>query len=63
MQSVLIVDDEKHTRDGLVAVLSDDYDVLAASNADEAIGREVYASHSHDRCPSCSGSGSVPTIR
>ena len=29
MQSVLIVDDEKHTRDGLVAVLSDDYDVLA----------------------------------
>ena len=37
MQSVLIVDDEKHTRDGLVAVLSDDYDVLAASNADEAV--------------------------
>lgn len=34
-----------------------------ASNADEAIGREVYTSHSHDRCPSCSGSGSVPTIR
>ena len=37
MQSVLIVDDEKHTRDGLVAVLSDGYDVLAASNADEAV--------------------------
>ena len=37
MQSVLIVDDEKNTRDGLVAVLSDDYDVLAASNADEAV--------------------------
>lgn len=37
MQSVLIVDDEKHTRDGLAAVLSDDYDVLAAANADEAI--------------------------
>ena len=37
MQSVLIVDDEKHTRDGLAAVLSDDYDVLAATNADEAI--------------------------
>ena len=26
-------------------------------------GREVYASHSHDRCPSCSGRGTVPTIR
>ena len=37
MQSILIVDDEKHTRDGLSAVLSDSYDVLAASNADEAI--------------------------
>lgn len=37
MQSVLIVDDETHTRDGLVAVLSDDYDVLAAANADEAV--------------------------
>ena len=37
MRSVLIVDDEKHTRDGLTAVLSDSYDVFAASNADEAI--------------------------
>lgn len=37
MQTILIVDDEKHTRDGLVAALSDDYDVLAAANADEAI--------------------------
>ena len=37
MQSVLIVDDEKHTRDGLVAALADNYDVLAAANADEAI--------------------------
>ncbi len=37
MQSILIVDDEKHTRDGLSAVLSDNYDVFAASNADEAI--------------------------
>ncbi len=37
MQSILIVDDEKHTRDGLSAVLSDTYDVFAASNADEAI--------------------------
>ncbi len=37
MKSVLIVDDEKHTRDGLSAVLSDSYDVFAASSADEAI--------------------------
>ena len=37
MRSVLIVDDEKHTRDGLSAVLADSYDVFAASNADEAI--------------------------
>lgn len=37
MQSVLVVDDEKHTRDGLAAVLADNYDVFAASNADEAI--------------------------
>ncbi len=33
----MIVDDEKHTRDGLCAVLADNYDVFAASNADEAI--------------------------
>ena len=26
-------------------------------------GREVPASHSHDRCPSCGGKGTVPTIR
>ena len=37
MKSILIVDDEKHTRDGLSAVLADDYDVFAASGADEAI--------------------------
>ena len=37
MQSVLVVDDEKHTRDGLAAVLADNYDVFAASSADEAI--------------------------
>ncbi len=37
MRSVLIVDDEKHTRDGLSAVLADSYDVFAASSADEAI--------------------------
>ena len=37
MKSVLIVDDEKHTRDGMAAVLADNYDVFAAANADEAI--------------------------
>lgn len=26
-------------------------------------GKEVSASHSHDRCPSCMGKGTVPTIR
>ena len=41
MQSVLIVDDEKNTRDGLAAVLSDDYDVLAAADADEAIKLKI----------------------
>ncbi|WOO39743.1 sigma-54 dependent transcriptional regulator [Rubellicoccus peritrichatus] len=34
--SILIVDDEKHTRDGLSAVLEDDYDVTTARDADEA---------------------------
>lgn len=34
--SVLIIDDEKHTREGLVQALEDEYDVFAASNADEA---------------------------
>ena len=37
MRSILIVDDEKHTRDGLSAVLADSYDVFAAADADEAI--------------------------
>lgn len=37
MQSILIVDDEKNTRDGLCRALGDDFDVFAASNADEAI--------------------------
>ncbi|PWM28727.1 MAG: transcriptional regulator [Verrucomicrobia bacterium] len=37
MDSVLIVDDERHTRDGLSAMLADSYDVFAAANADEAI--------------------------
>lgn len=34
--SILIVDDEKNTREGLMTVLEDDYDVYLASNADEA---------------------------
>ena len=37
MESVLVVDDEKHTRDGLVSMLSESYDVFAAANADEAV--------------------------
>jgi two-component system, NtrC family, response regulator AtoC len=34
--SVLIVDDEKHTRDGLQQALAENYDVTVAANADEA---------------------------
>jgi PleD family two-component response regulator len=34
--SVLIVDDEKHTREGLQQALADSYDVSIAANADEA---------------------------
>ena len=34
--SVLIVDDEKHTREGLQQALAEHYDVTVASNADEA---------------------------
>ncbi len=34
--SVLIVDDEKHTREGLQQALQDHYDVSVAANADEA---------------------------
>ncbi len=34
--SVLIVDDEKHTRDGLRQALEENYDVSVAANADEA---------------------------
>lgn len=37
MQSILIVDDEKNTREGLCRALGDDFDVFAASNADDAI--------------------------
>jgi DNA-binding NtrC family response regulator len=36
LPSVLIVDDEKHTRDGLRQALEDDYDISLAANADEA---------------------------
>jgi DNA-binding NtrC family response regulator len=36
MPSVLIVDDEKHTREGLQQALADSYDVSVAANADEA---------------------------
>src|SRR5512133_3287533 len=34
--SVLIVDDEKHTREGLQQALAESYDVTVAANADEA---------------------------
>ena len=34
--TILIVDDEKNTREGLRIALEDDYDVYSASNADEA---------------------------
>ena len=36
LPSVLIVDDEKHTREGLRQALEDEYDVSVAANADEA---------------------------
>ena len=34
--SLLIVDDEKHTREGLQQALADNYDVSVAASADEA---------------------------
>jgi DNA-binding NtrC family response regulator len=34
--TILIVDDEKHTREGLMLALEDEYDVYIASDADEA---------------------------
>jgi DNA-binding NtrC family response regulator len=37
--SVLIVDDEKHTRDGLQQALEDNYDVTVAGSADEAFNQ------------------------
>ncbi len=44
MQSVLIVDDERNTREGLSKVLGDSFDVFAAANADDAI-RMLDAEH------------------
>ena len=35
--SVLIVDDEKHTREGLQQALADNYDVTVAAGSDEAV--------------------------
>ena len=37
LPSLLIVDDEKHTRDGLNAALEIDYDIFLARDADEAL--------------------------
>ncbi|MET0261381.1 MAG: sigma-54 dependent transcriptional regulator, partial [Rariglobus sp.] len=39
LSSVLIVDDEKHTRDGLRQALEEDYDVSVAANAEEAFNQ------------------------
>lgn len=36
LATVLIVDDEKHTREGLMLALEEEYDVFLASDADEA---------------------------
>ncbi|MFW5883504.1 MAG: response regulator, partial [Verrucomicrobiota bacterium] len=35
-QTVLIVDDEKHTREGLGTALEDEYEVYTAASAEEA---------------------------
>jgi DNA-binding NtrC family response regulator len=35
--TILIVDDEKHTRDGLRQSLEEDFDVYTAGNIDEAL--------------------------
>ncbi|CAM2770710.1 sigma-54-dependent transcriptional regulator [Rariglobus hedericola] len=39
LSSVLIVDDEKHTRDGLRQALEEEYDVSVAANAEEAFNQ------------------------
>jgi len=44
--SVLIVDDEKHTREGLQQALAENYDVTLAANAEEAYN--LMAEHSYD---------------
>jgi len=44
--SVLIVDDEKHTREGLQQALADNYDVTVAANAEEAFN--LMESHPYD---------------
>ena len=36
LPTVLIVDDERHTREGLQQVLEDQYDIYLAENADQA---------------------------
>lgn len=36
-KTVLIVDDEKHTRDGLRSAFEDEFDVYVAANGTEAI--------------------------
>jgi DNA-binding NtrC family response regulator len=36
--TILIVDDEKHTREGLMLALEEDYDIFLASDAEEAFG-------------------------
>ena len=37
--TVLIVDDERHTRDGLQLALEDSFDVSVAASADEAFNQ------------------------
>jgi two-component system response regulator AtoC len=44
--SVLIVDDEKHTREGLQQALADNYDVTVAANAEEAFN--LMEAHPYD---------------
>ena len=44
--SVLIIDDEKHTREGLQQALEDHYDVSVAGNADEAFN--LMEAQAHD---------------
>ena len=65
--SVLIVDDEKNTREGLQQALGDDYDVSVAGNADEAFN--LMESSEFDvvltdlRMPRLDGSGLIRAVR